>query len=83
VQQFRYRTPTMIGQWWPGRHLALIDAVEAGQDERHCSRLRNSPQSSERKLQQAILCGSVAGPLYIPIASEAQATSWKLRPRWV
>lgn len=31
MQRFRYRTPALIGRWWPTRQQAVRDALDAGQ----------------------------------------------------
>lgn len=31
MQRFRYRTPALIGHWWPTRQQAVRDALHAGQ----------------------------------------------------
>ena len=33
MQRFRYRTPALIGHWWPTRQQAVRDALDAGQAE--------------------------------------------------
>ena len=31
MTRFRYRTPALVGDWWPTRQKAILDAVYAGQ----------------------------------------------------
>jgi hypothetical protein len=31
MQRFRYRTPALVGRWWPTRQQAVRDALDAGQ----------------------------------------------------
>ena len=31
MQRFRYRTPALVGHWWPTRQQAVRDALDAGQ----------------------------------------------------
>ena len=38
MQRFRYRTPALIGHWWPTRQQAVRDAFEAGQAVRKGTR---------------------------------------------